>query len=74
MANFLILSTLLSLVSCATTLNDRIKDGEVRIGPMLDLSRSSYLKGCTDNSEVSFAKCVEKAKKHEVEIKEILSQ
>jgi hypothetical protein len=66
---------LLILSGCATdSLNSRLKDGEIRIGPLLDLSRSSYLKGCTDNSSIKFEQCVIKAKDHEKEIKEILSQ
>jgi hypothetical protein len=67
--------SLLLLSSCATnSLNTRLKKGEISIGPLLDLSRSSYLKGCTDNSSKKFEQCVIKAKEHEREIKEILTQ
>lgn len=82
--NLIILS--LVLVSCAALgpkkeLKKEIDNGEVSVGSVLDLSRSSYLKGCVDGIKyltkketkgVVFEYCRTKAKLHEDEIKEIL--
>ena len=37
-------------------------------------ARNSYLKGCVVNSETHFSDCVEKAKAHQEEIREILNK
>ena len=71
MLKLLFVLTILS--SCASSMKDRLKDGEIRIGSLIDLSRSSYLKGCTENSSHSFQECVKKSKEHQEVIKSILS-
>jgi hypothetical protein len=49
-----------------------IRDGNISTQTILDLARSSYLKGCSDNSKLSFSDCLHKAKTHQKEIREIL--
>lgn len=74
---------LFTLTSCAThrydSLSDEVKSKNLTQGSILDLSRSSYLKGCTDSSRAfstsapnHFEACVKMAKKHEKMIREIL--
>jgi len=57
---------------------EELKQADISLGAMLDLARSSYLKGCVDgkrhfvNKRVNtFNKCVDMAKEHELEIKSI---
>jgi hypothetical protein len=69
---------LIILQSCASAdisqMDNRLKNSEISMGSLLDLVRSSYLKGCTDNSAISFKGCVKKAKQHQNEIHEILNK
>lgn len=80
------LLALIALAACSAP-KTRSVVGEVRknnisVQSVLDLARSSYLKGCVDGknlfaSEIrqsAFAPCLETAKEHEAEIRQILEQ
>jgi len=81
MKNLVLFSSFLILASCSSTIERRIEvfnASEVSQGAILDLARNSYLRGCADNGtgygETSFVRCVEKAKHHEAEIRDILEK
>ena len=71
------------LTACSTTTDKQLeKDYSVSNQAILDLARSSYLKGCVDakidetkkiTKGVIFRKCVEKAKIHQKTISEIIT-
>ena len=76
---------LITLISCAhnkkESVTELIKNEEVSKGSVLDLVRTSYQKGCIDGIKHEyplktygrvFKLCLEKAKKHEKDISEIL--
>ena len=60
--------------SCASSLKTRLKEGEVEILPILNIARTSYLKGCTQNSKKAFKECSDLSKVHAEMIREILIQ
>ena len=80
------LITILLLTSCASVnkkaqLKHEINDGQVSTGAVIDLARSSYLKGCIDGIKhltkkqskgVYFEFCKVKAKSHEEDILSII--
>ncbi len=62
---------------------DEVNEGNISVATVLDLARSSYLKGCVDGknefapekrSESAFDPCLMKAKEHQEEIRYILEQ
>lgn len=68
------------LSSCAHQgIKEEIREERISLQAVLDLGRSSYLKGCVDSKnefssskESSFVRCRELAKEHEKELLEIL--
>lgn len=77
----------LALLGCAQlsevtqpSAKERIMSQEISEQSVLDLSRSSYLRGCVEGSalntdrDLHFESCVALSKKHEKEIKEILEK
>jgi hypothetical protein len=74
--NFIYILVILALTSCASTrmnvLNE-INEKNISQASVLDLARSSYLRGCSENAEkITFQDCVLKSKDHEKDIKQIL--
>jgi len=70
-----------SLMNTKKDVKEEIKDGDVSVGSILDLTRSSYLKGCIDGIKhltqkkskgVYFEFCKVKAKSHEEEVLSII--
>ncbi len=64
-------------------IKEELKKHDIGLESLLDLARSSYLKGCVDgkntfvkiypeNKRSSFAKCTDMAKSHQEDIREIL--
>tara|TARA_Y100001936_G_C15867913_1_gene556037 strand:- start:542 stop:811 length:270 start_codon:yes stop_codon:yes gene_type:complete len=76
--------TVLGLTSCSSTRSivDEVNDGNISAQAVVDLARSSYLKGCVDSKnkfspekkKSSFTPCLDMAKLHQEEIREILLQ
>lgn len=87
MLRTLILSlVLLAAASCASrkprSIVDEVSQENISIQTVLDLARSSYLKGCVDGKNIfaaetqqsSFETCRDHAMKHQEEIRSILEQ
>ncbi|MBC76987.1 MAG: hypothetical protein CME64_13320 [Halobacteriovoraceae bacterium] len=85
MCKLIVSFLLLGLVSCSTrprSIVDEVNDGNITTQTVLDLARSSYLKGCVDSknefapelNKSVFTQCVDMAKVHQEEIREILNQ
>jgi hypothetical protein len=74
--SFLYIFAILNFSSCATSrLNviNEINNENITKASVLDLAKSSYIRGCAENSEhYSFEQCVLKSKKHKEDIKQIL--
>ncbi|MBD64723.1 MAG: hypothetical protein CME62_05925 [Halobacteriovoraceae bacterium] len=80
------LLALIILMSCAhhppeKSLKKEVNDGDVSVQSILDISRSSYLKGCVEGIKhltkkeskgIYFEFCRTKAKLHEKDIKDII--
>lgn len=78
---------LILLTSCAqnkikTSFVDEVKHKNISTQSILDLSRSSYLRGCVDSKnywfpekdKAAFPRCLKMAKEHEKDIQSILNQ
>ena len=85
----LLASSFLLAISCAShnkklrSVVDEVNEGNISVATVLDLARSSYLKGCVDGKNTfapeksyksSFGPCLSKAKQHQEEIRYILEQ
>jgi len=75
--------SLLLLTACAqtkyTSIREELNNENISMRSILDLSRASYLKGCTDSSKKfstlapnHFDECVGMAIEHQITIEEIL--
>jgi hypothetical protein len=68
----------LFLLGCANHPYKEIKQehqaGNISTNAVLNLARTSYLKGCQENSKLSFNQCIKKARQHSKNIKTILDQ
>lgn len=83
---FLCLVLIASSCSQLTTNNrsfvDEVKEKNISNQTVLDLARSSYLRGCVDSknywfpekNKAAFPKCLEMAREHEKDIQAILTQ
>jgi hypothetical protein len=67
---------ILSSTSCATSrmnIINEINEKNITQASVLDLARSSYIRGCAENNEkYNFKECVSRAKVHSKDIKQIL--
>jgi hypothetical protein len=77
MQKLLNLVFIIFLTSCANQKYKRIKkeynEGNISLNAVLNLARTSYLKGCQENSNKDFEDCKNKASKHTENIAEILT-
>lgn len=66
------------VTGCASQKYKNIKkeynEGNISLNAVLNLARTSYLKGCQENSKKVFEDCKNKADKHTESIAEILSE
>jgi hypothetical protein len=69
---------LLLFTSCASykyqDIKKEYKNGKISLNAVLNMARSSYLKGCTENSKHDFEKCKKLAQKHSSDIATILKE
>lgn len=85
----LLVSSLALLAACSSapkksrSVVDEVNEGNISAATVLDLARSSYLKGCVDGkntfapekgSKSAFGPCLNKAREHQEEIRYIIEQ
>lgn len=82
LVSILIVSSCSQLTTKKRSIVDEVKEKNISKQTVLDLARSSYLRGCVDSKnywfpekdKAAFPKCLEMAQEHEKDIQFIISQ